>query len=38
MWHWITVLPRQLRLQARDGDTLLSVLRNAGLVMILFAG
>jgi len=33
MSHWITVLPGKLRLEAAEDETLLSVLRTAGLIM-----
>ena len=33
MSHWVTVLPEKLRLEAENGDTLLSVLRTAGLIL-----
>jgi uncharacterized 2Fe-2S/4Fe-4S cluster protein (DUF4445 family) len=33
MPHWVTVLPQHLRLQAAQGETILSVLRTAGLMV-----
>ena len=33
MSHWITVLPEKLRIEAEHGETLLSVLRTAGLIL-----
>ena len=33
MSHWITVLPENLRIKAENGETLLAVLRTAGLIL-----
>ena len=33
MSHWVTVLPENLRIEAAEGETLLSVLRTAGLIL-----
>ena len=33
MSHWVTVLPEKLRIEAENGETLLSVLRTAGLIL-----
>ena len=33
MSHWITVLPENLRIEAKNGEPLLSALRTAGLVL-----
>lgn len=33
MSHWVTVLPEKLRIEAENGETLLSMLRAAGLIL-----
>ena len=33
MSHWITVMPEKQRIEAENGETLLSVLRTAGLIL-----